>query len=127
MQQDGRALQYASAELKADKDVVLAAVRQEGVAFLHASAELQADPVLKWFAKYRDELTEVFGEDRLNYKFLAEKYESRALNLVNKSLEEDIEPNDPDPTPMVIRLAQEALAALTDTSAKEAAGMPLEV
>ena len=41
--QDGRALYYASAELKADRDVMLAAVGQYGRALEYASAELKAD------------------------------------------------------------------------------------
>ena len=41
--QDGRALQAASAELRADRDVVLAAVKQHGWALQYASAELRAD------------------------------------------------------------------------------------
>ena len=43
VQQNGRALEYASAELKADREVVLAAVQQYGYALEYASAELRAD------------------------------------------------------------------------------------
>ena len=43
MQQNGDALEYASAELQADREVVLAAVQQDGRALEHASAELRAD------------------------------------------------------------------------------------
>jgi hypothetical protein len=43
VQRDGYALEYASAELQADRKVVLAAVQQEGYALVHASAELKAD------------------------------------------------------------------------------------
>jgi hypothetical protein len=39
----GRALQCASPELRADRDVVLTAVREEGLALQHASPELRAD------------------------------------------------------------------------------------
>lgn len=40
-----RSLEYASAELRADHEVVLAAVRRDGgFAIRHASAELKADP-----------------------------------------------------------------------------------
>ena len=42
VRKDGRALQYASAELQADRELVLAAVRN-GRALKYASAELQAD------------------------------------------------------------------------------------
>ena len=43
VQQDGFALEYASAELRADREVVLAAVQQDGFALGYASAELRAD------------------------------------------------------------------------------------
>ena len=43
VRQDGGAVEYASAELKADREVVLAAVQQDGYALEYASAELQAD------------------------------------------------------------------------------------
>ena len=43
VQQNGMALQYASAELQADREVVLAAVQQHGGALQYASAELRAD------------------------------------------------------------------------------------
>ena len=44
MQQNARgALWYASAELQADREVVLAAVQQDGYALQYASAGLQAD------------------------------------------------------------------------------------
>ena len=43
VRKDGRALQYASAELQADRGLVLAAVRKDGRALQYASAELQAD------------------------------------------------------------------------------------
>ena len=39
----GEALEYASSALRADREVVLAAVRQNGWALEHASAALQAD------------------------------------------------------------------------------------
>jgi hypothetical protein len=41
--QDGNSLEYASAETKANKDVVLAAVRPDNHALQYASAELMAD------------------------------------------------------------------------------------
>ena len=45
MEQRADALQYASAELKGDREVVLAAVQRDGgSAFWHASADLKADP-----------------------------------------------------------------------------------
>ena len=43
VQQNGKALEYASAELKSDKEVVLAAVQQNGHALEYASAELKND------------------------------------------------------------------------------------
>ena len=46
--QNGNALQYASDELKNDKDVVLAAVTQNGNALGYASAELRNDKDFRW-------------------------------------------------------------------------------
>ena len=43
MQQTGYALCHASAELRADREVVLAAVQQSAVALRYASVELQRD------------------------------------------------------------------------------------
>ena len=43
MQQDGRALRCALPELKADRDLVLAAVQQNGWVLRHASEEPKAD------------------------------------------------------------------------------------
>ena len=44
--QDGRALRYAAAELKADKEIVATAVAQYGRALMYAAAELKRDPAL---------------------------------------------------------------------------------
>ena len=52
--QDGYALQFASAEFRADPDVVLAAVAQTGFALQYASAELRADRDLVLAAVARD-------------------------------------------------------------------------
>ena len=41
---EGGALEDASDELKADKDVVMVAVKNDGDALEYASDELQADP-----------------------------------------------------------------------------------
>lgn len=43
VKQNGSALEHASEELQADKEVVLAAVKQDGWALEHASEELRAD------------------------------------------------------------------------------------
>ena len=43
VQQNDKALQYADAALKADRDVVLAAVQQDGRALEYADAALRAD------------------------------------------------------------------------------------
>merc|ERR1712185_885967 len=43
VKQHGLALQYASAELKGDREIVMAAVKQNGLALMHASAELKGD------------------------------------------------------------------------------------
>ena len=50
MTQDGRSLEHASAELKADKEVVLAAVTQDRYAIAYATPELKADKELVLFA-----------------------------------------------------------------------------
>merc|ERR1712070_208612 len=46
VQQDGRALEFASEELKKDPTVVLAAVQQDGCALEFASEELKKDPTV---------------------------------------------------------------------------------
>ena len=43
VQQDGEALEHASPELQADREVVLAAVQQDGNALFYTSPELKAD------------------------------------------------------------------------------------
>ena len=43
VRQTWRALRYASAELKGDREIVMEAVKQSGNALRHASAELQGD------------------------------------------------------------------------------------
>ncbi|CAE8592460.1 unnamed protein product, partial [Polarella glacialis] len=43
VRQNGRALEYAAEEMRAAKDIVLEAVRESGLALAHASRELQAD------------------------------------------------------------------------------------
>ena len=44
MKQNGEALRYASEELKADKEVVMAAVQRYGSALEYASEALRGDP-----------------------------------------------------------------------------------
>ena len=44
--QNGYALQFAAAELKGDREIVIAAVAQNGYALYHAAAELKGDPPL---------------------------------------------------------------------------------
>jgi hypothetical protein len=43
VQQNGWALEYVSPELRADREVVLAAVQQDGWVLKYASPELRAD------------------------------------------------------------------------------------
>ena len=50
VQQHEYAFEYASDELKNDKEVVLKAVRQNGYALYHAGKELKNDPELRKFA-----------------------------------------------------------------------------
>ena len=114
--QDGSALMFASAALRADKKVVLVALKSCDWAFEYASAELRDDPFLVWFQEHRDKLTEVFGEGRLNYAFLAEKYDSRALNFLSNTQER---PNGP--TPIWVRFSLDRLAALSDKKSSEEA------
>ena len=52
VQQEPNALQYASAELQADRAVVLAAVRRDGYALEYASAELQRDSTVLKASKH---------------------------------------------------------------------------
>ena len=47
MKQNGEALYFASADLKGDKEVVLAAVEEYGGALQFASEDLQADEDLR--------------------------------------------------------------------------------
>ena len=47
MAQNGLVLQYAAAELKGDREVVLAAVAQHGGALIYAAAELKGDGVVQ--------------------------------------------------------------------------------
>ena len=46
--QDGKALQYAAAELKGDREIVLAAVARTGSALKYAAAELRSHRALGW-------------------------------------------------------------------------------
>ena len=43
VKQDGRALEYATEDLKNDREIVMEAVKQNGYALYHASAELKGD------------------------------------------------------------------------------------
>ena len=43
VKQDGGALEYASADLKGDKDIVMEAVKQDRQALQYASAALRSD------------------------------------------------------------------------------------
>jgi hypothetical protein len=45
-EEDGYALMYAAAELKADREIVATAVAQDGRALMYAVAELKRDPML---------------------------------------------------------------------------------
>ena len=44
VKQDGRALEYASAELKGDREIVMEAVKQNGHALQDAGGELSGPP-----------------------------------------------------------------------------------
>ena len=47
MRQNGRALEFASEDLRADRDVVLAAVRQNAYALKYASERLRDDVIIQ--------------------------------------------------------------------------------
>ncbi len=51
VKEDGEALEYADDNLKADREVVLAAVKQYGGALEYASEELQQDEELQKIAE----------------------------------------------------------------------------
>jgi hypothetical protein len=51
VKQSGLALEFASKELQADRDVVIEAVNQNGEALSYASAKLKGDKELKKIAK----------------------------------------------------------------------------
>jgi hypothetical protein len=57
VQNHGRALQFASQELKADREIVLAAVQNHGAALEYASEELKDDPFVKALARRDVEFT----------------------------------------------------------------------
>ena len=48
--QDGLALEYASEKLRADREVVWAAVMRDGHALEYASEKLRADRLLRWIS-----------------------------------------------------------------------------
>ena len=92
VQESGQALYYASEELKNDREVVLAAVQQNGEALRNASPERQNDPVINWFAQYSDRLTQILGEDKLNYANVKELYQNHDLDILrilHKQLKRD--------------------------------------
>jgi len=60
--QTGEALRYASPDLQGDKEVVLTAVNQTGEALRYASPDLQADPLCLSYAKYSDQPIELTPE-----------------------------------------------------------------
>jgi hypothetical protein len=64
-QKGGWALQYASAELKNDKEVVLVAVAQNGRALVHASVELKNDKEVVLAAVARNGLALQFAPAKL--------------------------------------------------------------
>jgi hypothetical protein len=63
VQHDGWALRFAADELRADRGIVLAAVRQKSSALQYASAELQLDPEI------RSNLSAVETDPGLLYRF----------------------------------------------------------
>ena len=57
--QEGSALEYASADLKSDREIVLAAVAQDGSALEYASADLKGDPSLRKLQSINPQLSAI--------------------------------------------------------------------
>ena len=64
VEQDGRALEYAAKSLKADRGLVLAAIKQSGQALVWASKELQEDQELQKIAS-KDRDDEIYTDAEL--------------------------------------------------------------
>ena len=76
VKQDGRALRFASAELKNDKEFVLEAVKQKGYALRFASAELRND---------KDVVLEAVKQDGDALEYASAKLKNdKTLNLLAK-------------------------------------------
>jgi len=67
VKQDGRALHFTAPALKADREVVLAAVRQNGRALKFASAEMQADREVVLAAVRQNEWALGFASPTLDF------------------------------------------------------------
>ena len=95
VQQDGRALQFASFELKQDREVVLAAVRQNGWAFEFASSELRQDREVVLAAAQRSPFALKFASSELQQDrevvLAAMQRHGRALQFASKELRRDRE------------------------------------
>jgi len=65
VKQNGRALQYASAELQGDREIVMEAVKQNGFALQYASAELKGDREIVMEAVAQDPKALQYASDEL--------------------------------------------------------------
>merc|ERR1712136_388151 len=92
---NGVALEFAPAELRGNRDIVLAAIEQNGEALRHASAELRSDRevVLKAIVDSEWALAYAADELRTSWSFVlgAVRLNGAALQHANNELEEDPE------------------------------------
>ena len=91
--QDGYALQWASAELRSDREVVMAAVKNYGEALKYASAELRADREVATVAVAQDYRALMLVSDELQGDreliLLAVAKNDRALEYASEELQAD--------------------------------------
>jgi hypothetical protein len=89
LRQNGRALEYASAELRGDREVVLAAVRQNGRALRFPSEDLRNDPqvVTASLAHFYDARSLMGSQLKLQLERLAQNVEAeQARTFVDTEL-----------------------------------------
>jgi hypothetical protein len=113
VQQDGRALEYASADLRADREIVLAAVQENGYALEYASADLRADREIVLAAVQQDGYVLQYVSDDLradrDIVLAAVQQKGRVLLVINKKFF-----SDPEFTLKVLEIARD-----TNTHNKE--------
>ena len=67
----GKALQHASAELRADRNIALAAVAQDGLALQFVAAELHVDREVVWEAARQNRDALQYAAEPLRSEFAA--------------------------------------------------------